>query len=1052
MFQNTPMNKLKFKEEYQKLNPNQKQAVDSLEGPIMVIAGPGTGKTQVLSLRITNLILKGKAKPNEILALTFSESATNSMQKRLVEFLGTTAYEITVNTFHGFCNEIIKANPEIFNFKENLEKIDDLAKSKLLKTIIKETKLKHLKPFGDPFFHKNEILAKISNLKKEGISFEKFSKIVQKIKALILAKKEDEINPKTNKPKGIWQKELKNVEKLEDFLLIYEKYQAGLLRLGFYDYDDMIVWVIDEMAKNETLRSDYQEKYQYILCDEYQDTNSSQNRILKILNQDKTRANIFVVGDDDQSIYRFQGANLANILNFEKNYPKIKVIPININYRSLDFIVKNSRNIIEKANLRLVNQSSQSINKDLTANQAREEAQSDKIKILEFSNQEIENYFLVKKIQELKQKGIDYNEIAIILRTNQEVEQIGELLLKAEIPLEMDLVKSVLEEKEINDFLNLLKLVIKPKDNLNLYRVLSLPIFGINKKDFFQFLSEFQGKNFKAKNQIKNLFEKFELLNKPENQENLANYLDFEKFKNFFDSLLAWYQASFNQPASVLFEKILRESQFLDSVLKRKDYQLLNQISALYNFFKNRTKQNPNLSLKAILADIELMKEENLKIKPKKLSLASSQVKVMTAHRSKGMEFKAVFIPYLYRGNWDGKRVSQNIKFPKQITEIFEKGDFLDNQNHLEQANNLSLLEYPFFEDPSSHSKQDDERRLFYVALTRAKQKVYLSRSEKYELYNEVKEKPPSIFLEEIKASDASNYQIIDPKLYENDFKARTVLNLKSEPEILSDEEKDFLLKKIENLSLSPTSLNIYLGCPKRFKLEKLFMIPKAKSKILSLGTAIHTALEDFFRLFMEENKIDQKILIKSFKQALEEEILSKEDFKDILTEGQAILKDYFDFYKDKLVKPIKLETSFSKVFLDEVRLTGKVDKIEQISLKDVVVTDYKTMVPKSINEVKGLTKNSNGDIYRQLIFYKLLSVLDKNFKYKVKTTQIDFVKPKKYDLDKKFVKLNFEITQKEVQDLKKLIKEVIQKIRNLEFPEAENKKNCKYCDYKDLC
>ncbi len=1023
-----------FSKHYKKLNSAQKEAVDSFAGPILVAAGPGTGKTEVLALRIANLVRQGKAKPEEILALTFSNSATVSMRQRTVRFLGSQAYNLEIKTFHGFCNEVINSYPEKFIFLKNLSHSDELGSLKIIKAILKKGSFKQLKHFYNPYLFQQDILSALGELKREGVSLEELNEALKKKKKkLINAKK---INPGTGKPTGKWQTAFKQWERLEDLAKIYGKYLEKGAKQGRYDFNDMIIWVTEKLKKDYELRDAYRSRFKYILSDEYQDTNIPQNEVIEILGKPARNPNIFVVGDDDQSIYRFQGASLDNIISFEKKHPEAKIIPLNINYRSQQKIVAAAKSLIEKNKERLVNFTHRRLDKNIKS--FAEKSGKGNVFLYEFHDSAVENYFISQKIKELHKKGVPFKEMAVINRTNEHISQIADYLIKAGIPVEASKLNSILDEREIREILSLLAAVVNPNDKVAVYEAMSLEIWGINPEDFLEF-------NLQAGRARKNYVEFWEQRESKEKGGETGKkfkWQDFEKINVFFKKIIQWHKESIHSPAILILEKVINETGLVENCLLEKDVRKLNRIFSLFSFVKEANRSNLSLKLKALVEDLKIMQEDDLAIKEKTLSMAEDDVQIITAHAAKGLEFEAVFIPRLYQGNWSGKRGGKLLKIPWELLSLSQKG-----------------------EDESA--KEDDERRALFVAMTRAKSQLFLSRAEYYDLSNDSfnNAKAPSRFLEEI---GENFFQRGKVEKYEKAALERMAIELKEKPVASAGkrlkQENNFLRRQVENLVLSPTSLNLYLQCPLKYKLEKLLMIPSAKNKTASLGTAVHAALEKFFSGFKEGGPLSKSSLLSFFKEAITLEIFAADELKDALKEGKKMLSGYFEEYHKGFSKPLALEMGFEKIYLPGtstagdglVMLTGKIDKIEAIGPKKVnkkskipvKVIDYKTGRPQTRNEIQGKTKNSSGDIYRQLVFYKLLSLLDKKFPYYVEEAEVDFVKPN----NGRFRKESFPITEKETTELAEEIKAVVRKIKNLNFEPTKDKNHCQNCDLKNIC
>src|SRR3954471_20383428 len=352
----------KYTQIYNGLNPQQKQAVDNIEGPVMVIAGPGTGKTQILSARIGKILLDTDTGPDNILCLTYTDAGVVAMRKRLLSFIGPDAYKVNIYTFHAFCNDIIQENLSLFE-KTSMDPISDLEKIELYKRLIDTLPKNHpLKRYrGDVYYEMSSLQSLFSTMKREGWSPEFINgKIDEYIKSLPTR---DEFICKratNNFKKGDLRTDkiadaTEKVEKLRAAVNEFERFQQLMRSRNRYDFDDMINWVIKAFEDSPTLLLKYQEQFLYILVDEYQDTSGTQNKLVQLLISYWDKPNVFVVGDDDQSIYRFQGANVENMLAFADGYQKdlLTIVLVN-NYRSVQPILDVSKTLINKNEERLV--------------------------------------------------------------------------------------------------------------------------------------------------------------------------------------------------------------------------------------------------------------------------------------------------------------------------------------------------------------------------------------------------------------------------------------------------------------------------------------------------------------------------------------------------------------------------------------------------------------------------------------------------------------------------------------------------------------------------
>ena len=395
-----------FDQRYASLNTEQRQAVDTLTGPVMVIAGPGTGKTEILTMRIANILRGGRAgktappAPEQVLALTFTESGAVSMRRRLVELIGADAYRVEISTFHGFANRIIRDYPDYFPTIIGANSITEIEQVSILRKIIDTLPLKDLRPFGDRYYHLRAILSSINELKQQGVSPELFFTIAAD------AKKEFYENPDLinqsgkfeGKMKGKYVTASKQVERNIEVAAIYAEYQKSLIAGHQYDYSDMIMYVALALEHDDELTQVLQHAYKYFLVDEHQDTNDAQNKIIEFIAGASDHPNLFVVGDEKQAIYRFQGASLENFHYFRDHYEDVVLITLRNNYRSTQAILDAAQNVSPRE-IALVAKAGHSV-------AARAARMEEPAHLAVLSSPVVEYYFIARKIKELIAAGV----------------------------------------------------------------------------------------------------------------------------------------------------------------------------------------------------------------------------------------------------------------------------------------------------------------------------------------------------------------------------------------------------------------------------------------------------------------------------------------------------------------------------------------------------------------------------------------------------------------------------------------------------------------------
>lgn len=1017
-----------FQKIYKNLNEKQKQAVDSIEGPVMVVAGPGTGKTQILTARIANILLKTQVNPENILALTFTESGAFEMKKRLIEMIGETAYHVSISTFHSFCSEIIKANPEEFLISQNLEPLSDLERIQIFREILDENDFEKIKPFNAKYYYVGAIIKNIQNLKREGVDPKE---LVKKAKHIELTKEFEE----------------KDREKCLELSRVYEIYQKKLIEESRYDFEDMINLVVEKFAGDKQFLQKYQERFQYILVDEFQDTNSAQNEVILLLSEFWGEdANIFVVGDDEQSIYRFQGASLENFYVFHKKFGHALVITLDKNYRSTQLILDASREVVN-CNEQSIGKVIKGINKNLISESSgihvdpleirvnpsgnkdkktkKKYRDNDAIEVRAFKNNLFENYFIADKVHKLIDAEVKPSEIAILYRNNADAKDITEILKKQGIDFEIENGENLLDALEIKKLTYLFKVILDIKtknEDIDLFTLLNYDFLNFESLDVLRLA------RYASQNKI-NLFDAIVKLSGTPDKEK-PEFNNWNKIANFYENLLKWSHLSENVSFVSFFETVIGESGFLKHILDEKEnIKALNNLNSFFAEIKKLNNADHDLNLETFFKNLEILASHKIGITAENELIERNCVRLMTAHKAKGKEFEHVFLIKFVDKKWGNNKERELIKLPENILET------------------VKLLK---------KEKNEDERRLFYVVLTRAKTNVYLTYSDEYQSVESNKECNPSMFLTELPSPLTSRIHTSEQekkyvKQYFSDFKSYSL-----QPITYNLLEKDFLLNIIKDFKLNVTALNVYLQCPYKFKLNTLLKTPRAKDKSLSLGTAVHKALELFFKHIKDKRQVpSENFLHEEFEKALNLEILSKNDYKDVYKKGLKILSAYFAFHKNEFKRPLFTEKffgyGFSKIFLDDIPLVGKVDKIEIVNeeKKQVKVVDYKTGKHRGRNDIEGLTATSDGGYKRQLVFYKLLADLDRSFNLRVVETELDFVEPDEKGSPKKEV---FTITDDEVKELKEVIRRVMKDIRDLKFERTTDYRVCARCEYQDHC
>jgi DNA helicase-2/ATP-dependent DNA helicase PcrA len=984
----------KFKQSYTRLNPAQKEAVDTIEGPVMVIAGPGTGKTQILTLRIANIVRQTDTEPENILALTFTEAGVTSMRKRLSEMMGSQAYAVSINTFHGFSNNIIKNYPECFPRIIGSDAVTDSERVKIFEEVIEELPLKKLRPFGDKFNYLYDMMSAISDLKREGVDTENFREIVAEdrknfssIEDLYYVSGRYE-----GRMKGKYADEDKNITKNEELCAIYEAYENKLSEKKLYDYEDMIMETLKALRINEDLLLSLQEKYQYMLVDEHQDSNKAQNRILELLANFHDNPNIFVVGDEKQAIFRFQGASLDNFYYFKNIYPQAKLITLEENYRSTQEILDSAHSLLPGE-------------KELRSNTDK----GKKISVYPFVNAQAEEYFIAEDIKRRIDEGEDPGNITVLFRENKDGIPIAAALSKYGVPHVLESDDNLFTDNDVRKLVTIMKAAAYPEDQFSLVQAMHMSCFGIQPFDIYKILDAAR----KERVHVADIIRDSEKMTE-------AGIKDPSAAEDFYKKISDYKTISKNDGLMESVEAIITGSGMIKEVMGSSEAMTrLAKINAFFNHVRDFSEKKRVATFDDFMSHMETMESHGISMSSGKPSHSSGKVRLMTAHRSKGQEFPTVYIVKVIDGHWGNKRRPRKIRLPGGVYSL--SGRVIEE-----------------------NEKLDDERKLFYVAVTRAKKEIIITLHKES---GDGKELLPAVFLEEIN-EDRLEYE--DTEKWDKGITAH-IQNMFSAPKHSDPEEEIKKLTKetFESKGLSATDINNYMECPWKYFYNGLFRIPEAEARHLIYGTAIHAALKDLFES-IKERGADKEFLISKFKYHLLKKPLKDSDREELLKKGEVALSTYFDQRVSEWDKDYLTEFNIAGVELTpETMIKGRIDRMEILGFSnDVNVTDFKTGRAKSEKEVAGETKNSNGNIKRQLVFYKLLLDGYKDGKYKMVSADIDFIEP---DEKGECRRHNFSVTDEEARELKAEVIRIADEIRDLTFWNRRcDDPDCPYCKLRD--
>lgn len=1009
-----------------KPNSKQQQAIDILNGQVMLLAGPGTGKTFTVIHRIEKMLADG-VEPSSILCLTFSDAAASEMRQRLIKKMGVVASAVDIYTYHSFCNDLIKTYPDKFEMTSGVKLITDAEKISIMKECIDDANLKFFVPSrADRYFFTKNFISYVEKLKTQRVSKDEYMACIDTNPVLMPRYKELESeiyereqagNTKNKTRYNELEKIKTNIEKAKELWTLFELYSTKMINKNLIDFSDMINLVLTSFEEDSQFLSEVSNKYKYFLVDEYQDTNDLQNQIIFNLLDGNDEKNIFVVGDDDQIIYGFQGAKSDNIENFLTKYPNTTVICLEENNRSTQTILDFSNLIVNQDENRLENnlyfKEKYNISKKLTAKNPKIIVKDKKIKRIQFGEILQEFNYIVDDIKTLIESDfapktdedkIDYSQIAIISKKRSELQTFAELLKSKNIPFQIDEGKSIFAIRSTI----LIYFYIKAMNNYltssdKLFGLLLSEPFKIDQQDYNKILEE------------KRLWKKDESSDFITLMRNLNGWKNPEKITKFLETFdyLQDYASSNN--------------------LRNTVVEIINRTGLLTYFYKSGKNRSENLAgIRKIISEAtdfqnsdstknlsDFVKylddcfENEIDINLDKDSVVQNAVQLMTYHGSKGREFEYVYLPNLISSNWEDFRMPGEYKL---ITEDVPDKD-------------------------AAQAKKDSELlKLLFVGITRAKHTLTISFADS----NNGKAQQITKYLE-----PTANYDF-DSEQFECSADDLTTEFYRSVSSDVFDNQKAFkneIEERVKSVVLSPSRLNDYLSCPRKFFYVKVLGIDveEADWDGANFGTLIHSLLERAVKVAKESAYPTLEEILEKFRLGMDGMKFSSEAKKEkYFKQGQKLLTNYYPYFSQIPISRITdIEFSFYGVDVDGDFITGKIDRIEKNSDGTFELYDYKT--GNYTSEKKIAPNEEKQNYFNQLCFYKY--AYEKLTGNKVSKVGIIYVENHEKSVDKY-------LTDDDMKYIETLIKDTYQNIKALKFnPIKEDKQGaCKNCVYKQLC
>jgi len=1078
-----------FTARYNALNAAQKEAVDTIEGPVMVVAGPGTGKTELLGVRVANILKKTDELPNNILCLTFTESGAAAMRERLVGLIGPDAYKVAIHTFHSFGAEIINQYGEYFYNGAHFRPADELSTFQVLRGIFEQ--LPHTSPIAskmnDEYTYLRDAQGAISDLKKSGLTPDELLSVLERNEAFIawvqphlqatlgdrlskksfdavrslietiqgyseeplslinyeplselmaanldraLAHSEDQ---NSTKPLSAWKrgwcekretgdltlKDEKRCQKVRAVAAVYYEYLVAMQSRELYDFDDMILRVVHGIEVFHDLRFNLQEQYHYIMVDEFQDTNDAQMRLVWNLTNapvSEGRPNLLVVGDDDQAIYRFQGANISNILGFRTLYRDVQLITLKDNYRSSGPILEASRRVIIQGQERLET-SLPELDKTLTPHRAPSGMS------VELTSYETDMHEYSALAQRLKNRDQDKTH-AVISRNHRQLRALLPYLHAEGLPLKYQAQENILENPAVMQLelvariTHLLSVGLHSEANALIPQLVSHPAWHISAKQLWELSLKASKEGMgwleimsESTDELARIAGWLIECAKDAQHQPLEYMLDL--LFGTVDQQLAENETSepFDEESLLIegFTSPYRAYYFDDSKLESAPVMYMQFLSALRTLRSSLREYVPQeiLYLRDFISFLDLHHALKLPIQgTNNYGAEDTAIELLTAHRSKGLEFDDVTVISLTDDVWGetARTRGRLIRFP----------------------HNLPL--------DAAGDTTDERLRLLFVAMTRAKECLHLTTHEG----NATGKATPLVAyvideqLPLVKAASPAP---------EEQLKAETIDWRAPLLQVDQGDQRSMLQPLLDRYKLSATHFNNFLdvtrGGPNAFLLHNLLRLPQAMSPSAAYGSAVHAALQKAHQhLRATDHRRPLEDVLGDFETELRRGHMSALDFEHFLTRGSDLLTTFLNQRYDSFSPSQVTERNFASegVKLGDATITGAIDLIEiNESAKTIVVTDYKT--GRASSSWQGKTEYEKIKLHhykQQLMFYKLLIENSRQYRgYTVTKGVIEFVEP---NTAGKITCLELNYTQEELDVMTQLIQEVWRCIMELDF------------------
>ena len=992
------------------LNPNQHSAVTYDQGPLLIIAGAGTGKTTVITERIKWLIQAKGLKPEQILALTFTEKAAQEMEERVDVALPMGYTQTWIMTFHGFCERVLRNEAVQIGLDSGFTILSEAETQLFVKEHLYEFDLEYFRPQGNPTKFLSGLITHFSRLRDEDISpaeyahwwMSSYSDNDDQISVGDQEKSSNDLHEFFTNAQNATDSE--EASKYLELIKAYQKYEELKIKHSVMDFADLIANTLRLFRERPNVLKQYQQRFPFILIDEFQDTNYAQNH-LAIMLAEQTK-NITVVADDDQAIYRWRGAAVYNVLDFEKHFPKTEVVTLTANYRSTQPILDCAYDLIQFNNPdRLEEQ--QGINKRL---KSQNEVQAGRIKVIWEETVEDEADRVAQQIKSLKPET--FSEIAILVRANNHAEPFTRALARHGIPYQFLGPGRLFRQNEIKDLIAYLKALANLHDNHAMYRVLSMPNLGIRGRDIQWLVTQ-------AKRSNQSLFQVLETFGQdPVASEHGMDEPTTHKLQRLQQMFIRHLeQVKTASPGEILYYFLEDTGELLRMRDPSSEFEMrrIENIGAFFTRIKAYEIQHPEGKLNDFVEYLDFLIEAGESPLASQIDWTQENaVKILTIHSAKGLEFNTVFMVNLV-----------NLRFPT----INRK-----DQIPLPEA----LIKEPM---PSEDPHISEERRLFYVGMTRAQQNLFFTGAKFYHDSATARPKKMSPFITEALGEDLKSYLV----------KAKSKVDLTTAIDDYRVQKGDVdaqlpLTKPVQVAYLSYSQIEAFETCPTHYKLDYILQIPKLPSGPLTFGTIVHDTLKHVYSL-IQQNEIKPEF-DEAYSRAIEYYethwspigFTSKENAQERFQVGKQILQEFLAWDLNRDITVVRLEEPFTLNVADDLKVGGRIDRIDQLPDGKLEIIDYKTgrkpKIPELEKGLKGL----------QLSIYAMAAIHEQVLSQPLENLILSFHYLEGNE------RVSIERTHEDLQQAKTKILEVREQIQKSNFA-CSNSYFCQQgCEYSLFC